>query len=219
MILVFFGPPGSGKGTQAQLLSEKLHFDYIATGNLLRGEIAQKTDLGRRIELCMGEGKFPSDDIIMDVFRHALEERNHTNLLLDGVPRTLNQAKLLDEVFQEKQLSVGKVFAFNLDDSVLKDRILGRFVCKDCSATYHHSMHPPKIEGVCDYCGSKNFIQRKDDQEDALKKRLELYYLETLPVLEYYNSKGIVVSVDAAKSPDEVSQQIMSIIEKADKGE
>ncbi len=220
MIIILMGAPGSGKGTQGQTLCRQQGWEYIATGNLLRSQINEGTALGKKLESIMSEGGFPSDDIIMDVFKTELSKRADKPLLLDGIPRTLNQAKLLEQLFSDLGQSVEVVIEFKLDDAILLERILGRYTCKNCCATYHTKFNPTKKEGVCDFCGGHEFVTRKDDQEDVLKKRLELYYLETLPILEYYNSKGVVHSIDASLSPEKVGEDILTILKnKTDRGE
>lgn len=213
MVIVFFGPPGSGKGTQVQnLISDDKNIVSISTGNMLRAEIQSGSELGKIIKDIMDAGKFVSNDIILQVFENAVAENAGKIMILDGVPRTLVQAEMVDKILLNHHLKIDYAFEFKLDDEVLLERILGRFSCKNCGATYHKSFNKPKVENVCDVCGGKEFIVREDDQEEVLKKRLELYYLETLPILGYYRSKGVLKTIDATVSPHVVTQQIASIL-------
>lgn len=221
MIVVFSGPPGSGKGTQAQRVSKVFDLEYISTGNILRSEIALGSPLGRSVKDVIGSGAFISDKMVLEVLEAELRRKPSKALLLDGVPRTLAQAYMLDDLLAELGLPpVSIVIQFDIDDDVLVERIRGRFSCASCGASYHKKNNAPKIEGVCDYCGSKDFIIRQDDREEVLKKRLEVYYLETLPILGYYKSVGALRRVDASLTPDKVSEEVISIIKKkSEKGE
>lgn len=215
MIFIFFGPPGSGKGTQAQTLSQHFHLNYIATGNLLRAEVAAATNLGLKVKSYIDAGHFPPDTIIMDVFRSAFESKPDGDFLLDGIPRTLNQAKLLDVLFENMNLKITRVVDFDLSTEAVEDRILGRLSCSACGATYHKTFNPPKVSGVCDFCGEHALVSRSDDQKDVIKERLAIYSLETLPVLEYYKGQGIVTSIDASLPPEKVGEAIVKIIEES----
>ncbi len=215
MVVVFFGPPGSGKGTQVQNITLDPSYACISTGNMLRAEIASGSKLGNKLKTIMGEGNLVSDEIILEVFESALEQCGDKKIILDGVPRTLAQAKSVDEVLERHHMKVDSAIEFKLDDDILLQRILGRYSCKDCGATYHKTFSPTKEEGICDFCGSKNLRIREDDQEEVLKKRLDLYYLETLPILGYYRDKGVLHTVDAALSPHAVSDLIESILKRS----
>ncbi len=220
MIVVFIGAPGSGKGTQSQALCRQEGWDYIATGNLLRSQMASNAGLGKKLKSLIDTGEFLSDSLIMDVFKNQLLEHKGKHLLLDGIPRTLNQARLLDEIFSEISQQISCVVEFKLDDRILLERILGRYSCKGCGATYHKTFNPTHVLGKCDFCEGEEFVTRADDQEEVLKKRLELYYLETSPILEYYRSKGTLHSIDASLPPEKVGSEILSIIKsKAERGE
>lgn len=208
MILIFFGPPGSGKGTQAQAVANEFQYNYIATGNLLRKEISSGSVLGGQVKSVIDSGQFISDEILLDVFTQEFVKNLDRNIILDGIPRTVNQAEALDKIFEKYGMSISHVFNFQIEDQKLYDRITGRYSCKTCGATYHEIYNPTTLDGVCNYCGSHDFIVRQDDTEEVLKKRLELYYLETLPILSYYKEKSILRSINAELSLSEVNEQI-----------
>lgn len=215
MVVVFFGPPGSGKGTQVQTLTQDPAYVCISTGNMLRSEIASGSEIGCKLKEIMDAGHLVSDEIVLEVFESALEQYAGKKIILDGVPRTLTQAKAVDAILKRHHMKIDSAIEFKVDDNALLERILGRYSCKDCGATYHKVFSPTKVEGVCDYCGSKNLRIREDDQEDVLKKRLELYYLETLPILGYYKSNGVLHTIDAALSPHAVADLIGSILKRS----
>jgi len=214
MIIIFFGAPGSGKGTQAQTISRELGISYIATGNLLRAEIASGSELGHQVKDIMDEGRFPSDELVLKVFEEEFAKHADDSIILDGIPRTLNQAEKLDPLLAKYNKKVDLVFEFDLDDSHLISRILGRFSCKNCGAAYHKEFNKPKVHGVCDFCESTEFVVRKDDEEEVLKRRLELYYLETQPILGYYKEKQVLYKVSADLPPKEVGEQILTVIKE-----
>jgi adenylate kinase len=154
------------------------------------------------------------------VFEEELKKHADDSIILDGIPRTLNQAKKMDPLLAKYGKNVDFVFEFRLDDSHILERILGRFSCKTCGAAYHKEFNKPKADGVCDFCSGTDFLVRSDDQEDVLKKRLELYYLETQPILGYYKTKQVLHAIDANLPPSGVGEQIKDILKmKADRGE
>lgn len=215
MNLVLFGPPGSGKGTQAQFLTESKHFSHISTGELLRSEVKRDTLLGKRVKDIMDKGDFPSDEIILELVSRTLDLSTHNHTIFDGFPRTLKQAYLLDNLLQIRNEKVDLVVDFQVDLDLLMGRISGRYTCEDCGAVYNNLFQTPKVEGVCDRCGGENFVKRQDDNPDVLKNRIHRYLNETEVVKDYYIKKNLLINIDASKNPDDVRKELNSSIHQA----
>lgn len=200
MNLIFVGPQGSGKGTQAKIVAEKKGLCHISTGDLLRGA---EGDLKNELDDYMNSGKLVPDELIVKILKERMEKPDCGNgIILDGFPRNSKQAEILDEM-----LEIDKVIEINIPDKESIRRIEGRMVCIDCGEGYNVETSPmPEKEGLCDKCGGK-LIKRDDDTAEAVKKRLEIYHSETEPVLEYYGDK--VLSVNGMKGIDNVSNEIL----------
>jgi adenylate kinase len=211
MNIILFGPPGAGKGTQARLLQKQHHLALISTGDLLRDEVKRKTPLGLEIKETMDLGKFPSDEIILHVFSEKLEKVKDQGVILDGVPRTLNQARKIDESFARLGLSIDAVIQLQVEDKVLIKRLSSRMICEACGASYTDEVAPQK-EGLCDKCGSSSFTRRSDDEPEAVKTRLGVYNDQTKPLLDYYAQANRLSVVDGMKSVGEVYNQIESLL-------
>lgn len=214
MVIVFFGPPGSGKGTQAQEL-EKEGLVHISTGDLLRREIDSASEIGRSIRTQIEAGEFVTDDVILKLVSGVLEKNIKKDIIFDGFPRTLHQAIAFDALLGVENLQVDMVFDFDVDVHVLIERVSGRYMCLGCGAVYHKKNKKPKVESVCDQCGDIHFVERKDDSADALETRLKIYQKETLPVKKYYTDKGVLRRVDASRSPGEVTHFIKTALTEA----
>jgi adenylate kinase len=208
--IIFFGPPGCGKGTQADFIFEKLDFFNFSTGNVLRKEIASESALGRKIKSFCDVGELVPDEIVIDLLKKIIEPSTINRLLFDGFPRTLNQANVLSEVLSGWYV---RVFNFCVDEKIVVNRILSRFVCEECGVCYNDAYALPKIEGICDKCGETRFKRRSDDKAEVILSRLDNYKKKTEPVLDFYKKEGLVSSVDASKGIDEVFSQITSLIE------
>lgn len=209
MILVFLGPPGAGKGTQAKLLSQRIGFLHIATGDLLREAVKNQTPLGKRAKEYMDRGELVPDELIVQLIEEAMPKDG--NVILDGFPRTVNQALALEEMLKGKGEKISKVLFFDVPDEVIIDRLSGRRVCSKCGAVYHVKYNPPKIEGVCDLCGG-NLMQRDDDKEEVVKKRLEVYRKQTQPLIEFYQDRGIIYRLDAEKGVEELFEEVKGLV-------
>jgi|YelNatPaOPRAMG01_1025707.scaffolds.fasta_scaffold55605_2 adenylate kinase len=211
--LVLIGPPGSGKGTQASFLRERLCLCQLATGDLLRNAVAQGTELGKEAKKVMEAGGLVSDQIVLGLVRENLRRPECKNgFILDGFPRTLEQARKLDELLATDGIGpLSAVLNFAVPDELLKRRILGRWVHPASGRTYHEEFHPPKVPMRDDETGEP-LVQRSDDQPDVLVKRLAAFHASTKPVLDYYEKRGILHQIDASKSIPQVRQQLSEVL-------
>lgn len=209
MILVFLGPPGAGKGTQAKLLSQRMGFLHLSTGDLLREAVKNQTPLGKKAKEYMDRGELVPDELIVQLIEETMPKDG--NVILDGFPRTVNQALALEEMLRVKGEKISKVLFFDVPDEVIIDRLSGRRVCSKCGAVYHVKYNPPKVEGVCDLCGG-SLVQRDDDKEEVVRKRLEVYRKQTQPLVEFYQERGIIYKLDAEKGVEELFEEVKSLI-------
>jgi len=212
--IILMGPPGAGKGTLATLLKDNLHLTHISTGDMFREAISSGTSLGLLAKSYTETGKLVPDEVTIGLVKERLAKPDCENgFLLDGFPRTLVQAEALDTLSKEINRPIEVVINLECDETELIRRISGRRVCKNCGAPYHVDTMKPKVEGVCDLCGGPLY-QRKDDNESALKVRLQLYATQTKPLLDYYSQKGILKSFDSLVGSkrllDEVSNFLLS---------
>jgi adenylate kinase len=212
MNIILFGPPGAGKGTQARLIQEQYHLDLIATGEILREEVKKSSVIGLKVKEIMEAGGFTTDDIILEIFEERLKQCKGQGIILDGIPRTLNQAQKIDEIFKRLGLDLDVVIQLTVDEKELVKRLSHRFLCKDCGAAYTTPEKPPRVEGVCDICSSHEFVRRPDDEADAVKTRLDVYNKQTKPLLDYYSATHRLKAVDGMKSVEEVNAQIESLM-------
>lgn len=215
MILVLFGPPGSGKGTQSDLLRDSGHFVHVSTGDLLRSEVAAETDIGVVVRDIMSRGEFPGDDLIMNLVGKQLDLHEGKQIIFDGFPRTMNQVLAFNTLLGVKKENVGLVVNLNVDLNRLVERISGRYSCKECGAVYHDTNKRPLKDGVCDRCGGREFVRRADDQADVLEKRVKTYLDQTQAVCDYYRQKGLVKDLDASKDPVSVNNDLKSCLAQA----
>ena len=208
MRIIIFGPQGAGKGTQAAKLVEKLDAEHIATGDLVRAEIKQGTELGQKIQEYNDKGELVPDEIIIEMTKPYLSEND--SWILDGFPRNQAQAKALDEALEEINEKVDRVIALEASDEDLVKRLSGRRQSDATGKTYHIEHDPPPEEGSEEDAGP--FVQREDDTEEAIRTRLDTYHEQTKPLKDYYGEQGILVTVDASKSIDEVTEEVMKAV-------
>ena len=209
MNLILLGPPGAGKGTQAQRLEESNGLVQLSTGDMLRAAVASGNEIGRIAKPIIEAGKLVPDDVMVAMIDRRIDEPDCANgFILDGFPRTLAQAEALDDVLRRKDRRLDAVIEMAVDDGVLVERISGRFSCANCGAGYHRQFRPTAEEGVCDRCGSTEFKQRPDDNEETVKTRLAAYHAQTEPLLPYYRDRGVLKTVDGMAAIDEVTAQI-----------
>ena len=213
MNVILLGPPGSGKGTQAKRLEERYGIRHLATGDMLRAATASGTELGLRVKSIMDSGQLVPDDIIIVMIAARIGEPDcRAGFILDGFPRTVPQAEALDAMLVQRHLGLDHVILIEVDDAALIDRLSGRFTCARCGASYHERYNRPRVEGVCDVCGSREFIYRPDDRPEAVAARFQVYRRQTEPLLPYYRERGILRVVDGMAGIDEVTQQIEMIL-------
>ena len=208
MNLILLGAPGAGKGTQAELLIEKLGIPGISTGNMLREAIANGTELGKKVKSYMDGGLLVPDELIMGIVAERTAQPDCANgFILDGVPRTLAQAEALDAA----GVVIDHVVSIEIDDSVIEGRMTGRRVCAKCGASYHVVANPPKTEGVCDSCGGELII-RKDDAPETVRKRLEVYHAQTEVLMDYYGKQGKIRHIEGNQSIEGANEDILVAI-------
>jgi len=218
MRLVFLGPPGAGKGTQARMVSEKLGLPQISTGDILREAVRRQTELGAKAKAYMDAGELVPDGVMLSLVDARLAEADcHRGFVLDGYPRTLPQARALDEVLSRAKQRIDGVVLIDVADDEVVRRLSRRRVCPQCKGLYNLDADPPKVEGVCDQCGVE-LITRTDDSEGTIRNRLEVYRNETLPLVEYYQAKGILAGVPSEGGIQKVFPVIMEKISRLRQG-
>jgi adenylate kinase len=210
--LILLGPPGAGKGTQAKQLEEKYGLVQLSTGDMLRAEVKLGTELGRKAQAIMDQGHLVPDNVMIDLIAARIDRLAGKGFILDGFPRTVPQAEALDKMLRDKGLRIDQVIEITVDEDALVDRLAGRFTCAVCGASYHDRYHRPKVEGVCDVCGAREFTRRKDDRPETVKARLAKYREQTAPILPYYRKEGILRQVDGMAEIAEVGRQIDKMI-------
>jgi adenylate kinase len=213
MNLILFGPPGAGKGTQAQRLQAEFGMVQLSTGDMLRAELASGSDLGKRAKTIMDAGQLVPDDLMIDMIAQRIEREDCRNgFILDGFPRTIPQAEALDALLAKKGIVIDALIAIQADDEDLVKRATGRFSCAKCGATYHDTFKRPKREGVCDVCGSTEFTRRSDDNVETVRARLKAYHTQTAPILDYYGKKGLLKTIDGRKEIDQVTRDLKAAL-------
>ena len=208
MNLILLGAPGAGKGTQAELLMEKLSIPGISTGNMLREAVANGSEVGKKAKYCMDNGLLVSDDIIMDIVAERVAKPDCADgFILDGVPRTLAQA----EALEQRGIRIDHVVSIEIDDSVIEGRMTGRRVCGKCGASYHVVANPSKVDGVCDSCGG-GLMVRKDDAPETVRRRLEVYHEQTEVLKDFYAKRGKLRTVEGNQSIEGANEDILRAI-------
>lgn len=210
MNVILFGAPGAGKGTQSELLIQRLGMTQISTGDLFRAAIKGQTDLGKKAQEYMDKGQLVPDSIVIGMVEEVLQ-KGVKNFILDGFPRTVAQAQALDELLVKMNLSIGRAIFLEVPMKILMDRLTGRRVCKNCGAVYHIVSKPTKTEGKCDVCGGE-VIQRNDDKAEVIETRLKTYEEFTSPLKEFYKKAGKYTELDGNRGTEEVYKEIEKII-------
>ncbi|MEZ0360330.1 MAG: adenylate kinase [Hydrogenobacter sp.] len=210
MILVFLGPPGAGKGTQAKLLSQEFGFRHISTGDMLREAVKNKTPLGLKAKEYMDRGDLVPDELVIAMVEEIILQEK--DVVLDGFPRTIGQALSLKDMLRKHAKDVDKVFLFDIDDEIVVERLSGRRVCPNCGSVYHVKFSPPKKDEICDVCGTK-LIQREDDKEEVIRRRLEVYRRQTAELVDFYKKENKLISLDSRKGIEDLYGDIKKAVE------
>lgn len=212
MHIILMGPPGAGKGTQAALLASQEGIPHISTGDIFRANMSQGTPLGKLAKGYVDAGQYVPDDVTNAMVKDRLAQDDcRKGFILDGYPRTPDQAQALAGMLEELGLKLDAVVNITVPNELLLERAVGRRVCRSCGATYHVKFNPPKVEGVCDKCGGELY-QRSDDEEEKVSVRLNLYHTQTAPLLEFYSKQGLVKTVDGNQAMDVVTKAIKEAV-------
>lgn len=213
MNLVLLGAPGAGKGTQAKRIVQQFGVTQLSTGDMLRAEASSGTAIGKQADEIMKAGQLVPDEIIIGLIDSRLDREDcRRGFILDGFPRTLAQATALDAMLASKHLKLDKVISIEVDDEAMVERISGRYTCARCSEGYHDRFKQPKVEGVCDVCGSTEFVRRADDNAETVRQRLKAYHSQTEPIIAYYDKQALVRRVDGMRAIDEVTEEVVAAL-------
>jgi len=214
MNMIFLGLPGAGKGTQAKKVSSKYNIPHIATGDIFRNAIKNETPLGKKAKSFIDQGELVPDEVTIGIVRNRLKEDDcKDGFILDGFPRTINQAEALKDIMEELNTKLDLALFIKVPEKELIKRLSGRRVCEDCGATYHVEFNPPEKEGICDKCGG-NLIQRSDDTEETVKNRIEVNKEKTEKLIEFYDNEGILQTIESSGGIEEVFKKVTSVVEE-----
>ncbi len=210
MRIILMGPPGAGKGTQAEKMARELDIPHIATGDIFRKAVSEGTDLGKQAKSYMDAGQLVPDEVVIGIVEERLQKTDcQDGFILDGFPRTVAQAEALDQVLNENPLTAAVYIDVAKDELI--ERLSGRRICRKCGKSYHIKFNPPQVRGVCDDDGGELY-QRDDDNEETARERLDVYLENTQPLVEYYQNRGILKKIDGSQKPGEVFQEIMNAL-------
>ena len=214
MNLILMGLPGAGKGTQAEKIIAEYKIPHISTGDMFRAAMANETALGLKAKSYMDQGALVPDEVTNGIVKERLaQDDTKEGFLLDGFPRTLDQAKALDQMLKELGKKIDAVIDIHVPEEILVNRLAGRYMCRNCGATYHKIFNPTKVEGTCDRCGGHEFYQREDDKPETVKNRLAINIKSSQPILAYYKEEGLLQSIDGNREIDAVFADVKKIIE------
>jgi adenylate kinase len=213
MKLILLGPPGAGKGTQAKMLTERFSIPQISTGDILRAAVKDKTPMGLKAKQYMDTGGLVPDEVVVGIVRDRLQEADCINgFILDGFPRTVAQADALQTSLEEMDKALDRVISLDVDAEALVERLTGRRTCKECGRGYHIKFDPPRVDALCDTCGGSLF-QRDDDQEETIRKRLQVYVDQTSPLISYYRDADVLMELDGMQPIPQVQEKMLSLLQ------
>ncbi|MEJ7173840.1 adenylate kinase [Staphylococcus caprae] len=213
MNIILMGLPGAGKGTQASEIVKKFPIPHISTGDMFRKAIKDETDLGKEAKSYMDRGELVPDEVTVGIVKERISEDDaKKGFLLDGFPRTIEQAEALNNIMSELDREIDAVINIEVPEEELMNRLTGRRICEKCGTTYHLVFNPPKVEGICDIDGGKLY-QREDDNPETVSNRLSVNDKQSKPILEYYDEKGILKNIDGSKDIDEVTNDVIDILD------
>ncbi len=208
MNIILIGPPGSGKGTQAKLLEDKHDLKQLSSGDMLRAAVTEGSEIGNKAKAYMEAGELVPDDLVVEIVSDQIEKADGKGFILDGFPRNVHQAEVLDKMLQKNGRQIDRVPVIEVDDDLLVERVAGRFTCANCGEGYHDKFKRPKVEGLCDKCGSTEFVRRPDDNAETVRNRLDVYHEQTKPLIDYYNQHGKVRMINGEQSIAEVAEAL-----------
>ncbi|MHC5247571.1 adenylate kinase [Enterococcus sp. LJL120] len=215
MNLILMGLPGAGKGTQAEKIIDAYGIPQISTGDMFRAAIKNETTLGLQAKAFMDKGDLVPDEVTNGIVKERLAEDDTKNgFLLDGFPRTIDQAKALDQMLKDLNKKIDGVIEIHVAEDILVERLAGRYICRNCGATYHKIFNPTKVEDTCDRCGGHEFFQREDDKPETVKNRLAVNIESSAPILAYYQELGLLQTIDGNRPIDDVFADVKHIIDK-----
>lgn len=214
MRLVLLGPPGAGKGTQAERIVKKYNIPHISTGDIFRAALREGTEMGLKAKDYMDKGQLVPDEIVVGVVTERLRKPDCSKgFLLDGFPRNVNQAEALDKVTESMNIKIDGVINVDVPDEELVGRLTGRRMCKSCGASFHIKFNPPKVRNICDSCGGELY-QRDDDTVETANERLEVYHSQTSPLIDYYTKKGVIININGNQDIGMVFSEISAALDK-----
>ncbi|WP_296898907.1 adenylate kinase [Thiohalocapsa sp.] len=208
MNIILIGPPGSGKGTQAKILEERHDMKQLSSGDMLRAAVSEGTEIGQKAKSFMEAGELVPDDLVVEIVTDQIEKLGDKGFILDGFPRNVHQAEVLDQMLDKRDRNIDRVLVVEVSDDMLVERIAGRYTCANCGEGYHDKFKQPETDGVCDKCGSTEFIRRPDDNPDTVRNRLDVYHEQTKPLIDYYRKQDKVRVIDGEQPIEEVTKAL-----------
>jgi len=208
MNIILIGPPGSGKGTQAKILEQRDGLKQLSSGDMLRDAVSEGTEIGQKAKSYMEAGELVPDDLVVEIVTDQIEKQGDKGFVLDGFPRNVHQAEVLDQMLEKRGRRINRVLVIEVSDDRLVERVSGRFTCANCGEGYHDTFKQPAVDGVCDKCGSTEFTRRPDDNAETVRNRLEVYHDQTKPLIDYYEAQDKVRRIDGEQPIEDVTQAL-----------